>query len=182
MRLWLSRCQESDMPAQQAFAILVSLLLALFPLAVYCLLLSSINRRAEPLLVRGVWDFGGVLFAGSGFALWAVPMMLTSLYERSLAGGGPSFDEIWWQWWLIWSGYYGLMLAGGVFLLWLRRHTTAIYNVAVDAVPTVVAAALQRLGLDFAQNVAQQFLIAPSKSPAQDPQQDPAPYSAALEV
>ena len=149
------------MPANQA---LVTLLISLFPLAIYGLILAALNRRAVPLMVRGVWDFVGVLFAGSGMLLWAGPTMLVTLYERSITETPRSFEAIWREWWLIWAGYYGLLLAGAGLLLWTRRHTTVIYNVNVDVLAQVFGMALQRLGFDFAQNPQRQFLIAPAKS------------------
>jgi hypothetical protein len=157
------------MSANPALPILIALLVSLFPIALYCQLLASINRGATPVMVRGVWDFAGVLLAASGILLWTAPAMLTTLYQRSfqrnLAEDVPhSFEAIWELWWLLWAGYYGLLLGGSVLLLWLRRHTTAIYNIQTDMVESLIAATLQRLGFDFAQNSQQQFLIAPAKS------------------
>ena len=158
------------MPANPALPIRFTLLISLFPLAMYCLMLSSINRRSEPLLVRGVWDFTGLLFAVSGMLLWAGPAMMATIFERSIFGGSSKpFEELVKQWWLLWVSYYGVVLSGSILLLWLRRPTTAIYNVQPDLVPTLVAAALHRLGLDFAQNAHDQFLIAPTKRPALRP-------------
>lgn len=153
------------MSANPALPILATLLICLFPIAFYCLMLSSVNRRVQPLMVRGVSDFAAVLFAVSGMLLWAGPVMLASLYERSVTDQpGRSFDEVWQEWWLIWAAYYVAVIGGAALLLWLRRHTTAIYNVQPDLVPSLLATTLQRLGLDFAQNAQDQFLIAPAKS------------------
>jgi hypothetical protein len=161
-------------------------------------MLSSINRRSEPLLVRGVWDFTGVLFAGSGMILWAGPAMLATLFERSIAGeSSRPFEVLLTQWWLLWLAYYSLILLGAILLLWLRRPTTAIYNVQPDLVPGLIAAVLQRLGYEFAQNTHHQFLIAPAKTLARSPtalgelseaiapgfaNEAPRPYSVAVEV
>jgi hypothetical protein len=152
------------MPANQASHILVTLLVSLLPMAVYCLMLAAVNRRAVPLMVRGLWDFVGVLFAASGMLLWAGPAMMVTLYERSVTGTPRSFDAIWREWWLIWAGYYGLVFVGAGLLLWQRRHTTAIYNVNADVLLQVFGVTLQRLGFDFARNTQRQFLIAPAKS------------------
>lgn len=194
------------MPANPALPILTTLLICLFPIALYCLMLSSVNRRTQPLMVRGMADFGLVLFAVSGILLWAGPAMLASLYERNVAEQPQrSFEEVWRQWWLIWAAYYVAVLFGAALLLWLRRQTTAIYNVQPDLVPSLLATAFQRLGFDFAQNAQHQFLIAPAKSlspavtaitelphapqaPASattatpDADSGPQPYTAAVEV
>ena len=157
------------MSANPALPILITLLVSLFPIALYCQLLASINRGATPLIVRGVWDFSGVLFAASGILLWTAPAMLMTMYQRSFRGNlaedvPRSFETIWELWWLLWAGYYVLVIGGSVFLLWLRRHTTAIYNIQSDMAESLTAATLQRLGFDFAQNAQHQFLIAPAKS------------------
>ncbi len=153
------------MPANPALPILTSLLISLCPIAVYCLMLSSVNRRAQPLLLGGAWDFAAVLFAVSGMLLWTGPAMLASLYERSVAEQPRrSFDEVWQQWLLIWAVYYVAVIGGAAFLLWLRRYSTAIYNVQPETVPSLLATTLHRLGIDFAQNAQHQFLIAPAKS------------------
>ena len=189
------------MPANPALPILATLLICLFPIALYCLMLSSVNRRMQPTMVSGAWDFTAVLFAVSGILLWAGPAMLASLYERSVEEQPRrDFDEVWRQWWLIWAAYYVAVIAGSAFLLWLRRHTTAIYNVQPDLLPALLGTTLQRLGFDFAQNAQHQFLIAPAKSlsPAvtaitelphapvatatPDNDAGPQPYTAAVEV
>ena len=186
------------MPANPAFSVLVTLLVSLVPIAIYCLILASINRRSAPVLVSGVLDFAGVLFAASGMVLWAGPAMLATLHERSIAGESTrAFEELLIQWWALWAGYYGMVVTGGIFFLWLRRPTTSIYNVQTDLVPGLVATTLQRLGFDFAQNAKGQFLIAPAKSlapsmadvahaaqsaAASGVELAPPPYSAALEI
>jgi hypothetical protein len=187
------------MAANPALSVLITLLVSLFPIAVYCLTLSSINRRAEPLLVRGVTDFAGVLFAASGMVLWTVPAMLVAWHERSFAAESTrSFEQLLNQWWAIWAGYFALVVGGSVFLLWLRTPTSAIYNVQSDLVPHLLAATLQRLGYDFAQNAQHQFLIAPAKTLTSTAITTPdvastsgqfastpdaaAPYSAAIEI
>src|SRR5215510_11246226 len=106
------------MPANPALSVLITLLVSLFPIAVYCLTLSSINRRSEPLLVRGVADFAGVLFAASGMVLWTVPAILVTLHERSFADEAKrSFHELLQQWWAIWAAYFVVVVCGSLFLL-----------------------------------------------------------------
>ena len=43
-------------PPEEAVLLLFFLLWLLFPLAFYCLVLGTINRRTQPLLVSGSWD------------------------------------------------------------------------------------------------------------------------------
>ncbi len=60
------------------------LALFLFPLAVYCSVLGLVNRRLQPLMISGVWDFVGVLCATSGFLLFVGPYLLSGLFRQSL--------------------------------------------------------------------------------------------------
>ena len=68
---------------------LIPVLVFLFPLAIYCLIVSLLNRRPRPVMVSGTWDFAGVLFAVSGFLLLGGPVMLTSLSEPH-----PSTEQV----------------------------------------------------------------------------------------
>ncbi len=109
-----------------------------FPVAVYLLILGGINRRRYPLLVSGVWDFIGLLFALSGFLLLAGPAILASLSERGrnfwllarINGLPASLDGSWRSW--VWAAlsilYFVLVVAGSAFLLRQQRRLTAIYN------------------------------------------------------
>jgi hypothetical protein len=133
----------------------VLLLLAfLLPLAVYLLVLGFLNRRPHPLLVSGVWDFIGLLFAASGFLLVGGPGILSSLNERWrmywLLGQqpGPGGGGGGWQFWVFLSAlYFGLVVAGSAFLLWRRRHLTAVYNVDPAVAEDVLAEVCQGLGV-----------------------------------
>src|SRR6516162_9066112 len=103
-------------------------LIFLFPIAVYCLILAVINRRQHPVMVSGIWDTVGLLLAASGALLAGVPGILAILYlrlGRTPFDSEPATDaEL-----TVWLLYYVLVAAGAVFLLWIRRHKTVIYNV-----------------------------------------------------
>jgi hypothetical protein len=114
------------------------LLAFFFPLAVYLLVLGSLNRRRHPLLVPGVWDGIGLLFGVSGFLLFAGPAVLTTLSER------------WRLFWLLGRGdvppwgflallYFLLVVGGAALYLWHQRSLTAIYNTNADEIARVVA-------------------------------------------
>jgi hypothetical protein len=175
------------------FQVLLTFVVSLFPLAVYCLILAGINRRDRPLVVRGVWDFAGVLAALSGILLWTGPVLLQHLMRRSfvesVAQDSPQpFDEFWSRWWLIWAAYYVLVVAGAALLLVLRSSVTAVYNVDAERLPEALVKTLHHLGFDIAQNQHHQVLIAPAKSltPASPGNADsggdgPQPFSAAVE-
>lgn len=113
-----------------------------FPLAVYLLVLGAINRRRQPLFVGGVWDGIGLLFAVSGFLLFAGPAILSSASERwrlywllGQPGGILSGPVAGWPFWIFLSlAYFTLVVGGAALLLWRRRHVTAIYNVEVEQV------------------------------------------------
>jgi hypothetical protein len=134
----------------------VLLILAfLLPLSLYLLVLGVLNRRPHPLLVSGVWDFIGLLFAASGFLLFGGPGILGGLNERSrrywllgqqAGAGGGSGDN--WQFWVLLSVVYFVLVVGGsAYLLLRRRHVTAIYNVDPVAAEEALAEACMSLGV-----------------------------------
>jgi hypothetical protein len=113
------------------------LLAFFFPLALYLLVLGAINRRDRPLVVWGVWDFLGILFAASGFLLFVGPAVLSSLNERwrmywlfGQHDQRSAGSEGGWEFWIFLSLlYFVTVAAGSVFLLWRQRRLTSIYNV-----------------------------------------------------
>src|SRR5262249_15334474 len=133
----------------------VILITVWFPLAIYCLTLSYVNRSQHPILVRGTWDAVGLLFALSGFLLLGGPAILNGLYEqRRLAWvvGQPDFlpglDSLpWVAWAALWVGSFGPVLGRAAWIIWLRRNQTCIYNVELDAFDLALAKALEHLGL-----------------------------------
>ena len=131
-------------------------LVFLLPLAIYLLLLGTINRRRRPLMVPGPWDFAGVLFAASGFLLLAGPGALSVLNDRwrdSLVFGQNSSSstattESLWRWWLfLTAAYFVLVVLGAAYFLWRSRHLTSIYNVDLDTIQTALGRIFERLGL-----------------------------------
>ena len=136
--------------------LLLLLALFLFPIAVYCTVLGLMNRRSQPLMVSGAWDFVGVLVATSGFLLFVGPAMLSGTFRQSLrelpfSRDSPSLaaavEETWAAWWVAWILYYVFVLGGAALLVWLRRRTTVIYNVDPPTLETALARTAQRLGL-----------------------------------
>ncbi len=131
------------------------LLLFLFPVAFYCLVLAVLNRRSHPTMVTGSWDFLGLLFAASGFLLFAAPALLRGFFERILrdmafADEGPSPDAVGAVislQTLTWILYYVLVIGGGLLLAWLRSGKTVVYNVAPEELERALERSLARLGL-----------------------------------
>jgi hypothetical protein len=126
----------------------------LLPVAVYLLILGSINRRRGPVLVSGTWDMIGLLFAASGFLLVTGPALLSSGYERWrlfwLLGpqGAAAPDDGGQRLWLYLAGVYFLaVLAVAAHLLWRARASTSVYNVEPADLETALAVACDRLGL-----------------------------------
>lgn len=144
-----------------------------FPVAVYCLILASLNRRPHPVMVSGPWDFAEVLLACSGFLLFGGPAILTGFHQRWrdywLYGNkrvlrGLSGD---WSFWLaLWAAYFLVVLAGAAFLLWRRRLATAIYNVDPPVFRDRLARVLDHLQLDWAWGEQRVFIGAPRSGKA----------------
>ena len=136
--------------------ILIPLLLVfLFPLAVYLLVLASINRRERPILVSGVWDAIGLTVALAGVYLWIGPAILGTFYERGLLPGtqGDSerrFEEIWTYYPLVWGAYYLLVLIGQAAMILSRRNKTSIYNVDALGLERLLVDCFRRRGFEIA--------------------------------
>jgi hypothetical protein len=161
------------------------LLLFLFPLAVYCVVLAILNRRLQPTLVPGAWDFLGLLFAASGLLLFAVPRFINSFFrtrinETVFAEGGPSpgtvSELVLWSW-LAWGSYYVLILGGAALLVWLRSNKTVIYNIGAADFDRALEQALARLRLGVTRSGRHLFL---GVAGAPVPQAEPEPQLTAV--
>jgi hypothetical protein len=131
------------------------LLAFLIPLALYVLVLGSINRRRHALMVYGPWDFAGVLFAVSGFLVTVGPWVLSVFNDpwrdSLLFGTKPSFSsasEAHWQWWVFFMlVYFTVVVLGAGFFLWLARKNTSIYNIDRESVEAALERIFERLGV-----------------------------------
>lgn len=151
-------------PCSSAKGPSLSLWLLLFlapplPIAVYLLVLGVLNRGRHPVLVSGVWDFVGVLFAASGFLLCGGPILISLLNDRwrdawLFQDSGPNApDSVGSSFWLfLFFLYYVFIVAAAVFLLRRQRHLTAIYNVQPETVETALDQVFVRLGLTPVRN------------------------------
>lgn len=145
---------------------LLHLLLFLFPVAVYCLVLAAINRRPHPTLVPGSWDFVGLLFAASGFLLFALPTVLQTFFQRLISEtpfgeDGPSPDAVGSMavaWWIAYLGYYFVVVAGSLALTWLRASRTVVYNITPDELDHALDRVLARLHLPATRTGRRLFL------------------------
>jgi hypothetical protein len=128
-------------------------LVFLFPLAVYLLVLASINRRDRPLLVAGIWDAIALSFALSGVLLWVGPAILGTIYERGLVPGTSDqphrrFEDIWTLYPFVWVTYYLLVLAGQAMMIVGRVKKTSVYNVDGPALERLLVDCLRQRGFE----------------------------------
>jgi hypothetical protein len=127
------------------------LLAFLLPLGIYLVILGAVNRRRHPLVVSGIWDFIGLLFAASGFLLFGGPAILSGLNENWrmlwLTGRAPGANGGLSLWAVLSALYFALVVGGATWLLRRRRHLTAIYNVEPAIVEKALLEACDRLGL-----------------------------------
>jgi hypothetical protein len=181
--------------------LLLLLLVFLVPVTAYCLILALVNRRLHPVLVSGRWDAAGLLFAASGLLLFVGPVTIALLFHRSLSlmplSGRPTqaLGDFLAEWWLLWLGYYLVVVLGAVLLLWMRRGKTVIYNVAPADLDRILAQLLDRLGLAWhrlgnrvvagvaapapqAVSVASPYLVRAETGPLDLPPEEPAPMPA----
>ena len=131
----------------EKIALAVCALLAfLLPIGFYCLVLASINRRSKPLLVGGIWDTIGLLFAMSGFFLITMPMLLSEFGARAFSLETGTFDA-WVQYWILYLAYLLMVICGSAFIILWRGRKTLIYNVDADRFPKALERTLASLGL-----------------------------------
>ena len=131
------------------------LVACLLPLAFYLILLGFLNRRRRPVMVWGVWDFIGVLFAASGFLLFGGPAVLSGLHERwryfwLFGEGTPTTSGTGgWQFWVFLSVlYFAVVVAGCAAVFAGQRRLTSVYNVEPAGVGRALAEVCDQLGLD----------------------------------
>lgn len=126
------------------------------PLAFYFSYLSTLNRGQHPVVVHGLWDALGVLFAISGFLFLGGPAILTGTYEKWqmwwLTGSTTRLREIrpeYRDWLLVFAAYYAAVC---VFALWFvrgARRCTAVYNVATSEFLDPFLRVLRQAGLSY---------------------------------
>ena len=134
------------------------LLAFLLPFSIYLFILGYLNRRRHAVMVSGVTDFIGVLFAASGFLLFGGPGILSSLNDRWrlfwLLGQRPgNAVEGLWQFWIFLSVLYFLVIVvGALFILRGQRHLTAVYNADLGLIQRCLVQVCEQLGLDPARS------------------------------
>jgi hypothetical protein len=157
----------------RSFLVLVLLGVCVFlPLGVYFFVLAQLNRRRHPVMVSGVWDFAGVLFALSGILLLGGPFIMATLnqdwrdlwlrtsFRLSLPGGevqdvvlygrNEALSEQWWYARLaLWALYFAAICFGAIFLLRRQSRVTSVYNVDKDAVDQSLIQVLDQLQLKW---------------------------------
>ena len=145
------------------FAIAICALLAfLLPIGFYCLILASVNRRGKPLIVSGVWDSIGLLFAVSGFFLATMPMLVSEFYFRTftLAGSGE-FLALWLQHWILWLVYFLLLISGSALMVLWRANKTMIFNVQPELFPKALERAFANAGICITRRKERRLILAP---------------------
>jgi hypothetical protein len=127
----------------------------LLPFSIYLFVIGTINRRRRPLLVSGVSDFIGLLFAASGFLLFGGPAVLTSLSDRWrmfwLIGQRPASgatDGLWLFWIIMSILYFVVVVGGSALILRGRRSQTALYNIDPETADHCIVQVCEQLGLD----------------------------------
>jgi hypothetical protein len=129
----------------------------LFPVAVYLTILALVNRRTQPVVVSGVTECIGLLFAASGLLLVVAPAILSNWYHKFLEDTAfeprgdtepVPFLSIWALWWGIWVLYYLLVLGGAALMLWWRRRRTIIYNVDPAVLEKLLREAFEKRGFE----------------------------------
>jgi hypothetical protein len=133
----------------------------IFPVGIYCLILGILNRRDQPILVSGPWDFAGILFAASGVLLIVGPFyILRPLYDQwryywlmDHPSQGESLNGPYYYLWLtLWFVYYIGVVIVSAWMLNRRREITAVYNVDQSLLEVGLSRVFERLGLYWRKN------------------------------
>jgi hypothetical protein len=125
----------------------------LVPLAGYLLTLNVIVRRHHPTVVKGTWDFAGLLVGLSGFILFG-GMVLLSLVQSNFRfwtrGNFEALRAAWGQeqtsWGLVAVGYFVLVVGGCYLTLASRRRMLVVYNIDPDRFETALTESFEHLG------------------------------------
>ena len=112
------------------------LILALGPVAIYLLLLGSINFSRRPLLVSGGRDAAALALAITGMLI--VGPFELFLPQASVLRYGPYV-------WVMILTFYGLCVAMGILMLHPRL---VIYNISADKLRPILAEVVARLDSD----------------------------------
>jgi hypothetical protein len=131
----------------------LSILAFLVPVAVYCWVLSYINRRVKPTMVSGTWDSAGMMLAASGILLVVFPFLLYLFFLRKYQGEfSPEGEQSVLYWWgTTWCLYFALLVFGVARALWTRRNRTVFYNVDAEAFGHVLSDVMGTLELKHAR-------------------------------
>jgi len=151
-----------------ASLLLPFLLAFLVPIALYLVVLASLNRRHKPVLVSGWWDTLGLLFAASGFLLVVGPGLFVVFFLKMAPGlvvEGRTPSDLFRDWWFLWCMYFGAVFLGSAILLWWRQDTTVIYNVDTDLFEGVLNETLDSLNVQ-AKRSGRHLLLNPARTPA----------------
>lgn len=128
------------------------------PLAIYLLVLATINRSSRAIMIPGTWDFAGVLLGAFGFLAFGGPAILHGLDKRLLdlvirGGNAPDFGGN--RTTVVraaFAAYYLILVAGTVWLIRRHRNVTSIYNVNPDTFGSVLGEVLTRKQIDYVQH------------------------------
>lgn len=138
-----------------AFALVVCLagIFCLAPLSLYLLWLAVLNKRSQPTIVGGGWDFAALCGGLSGFVLFGGGLVLSLLQSNVryiFRGNLEAVRESWGQehvaWLAVSAAYLLLVVGGGWITLAGRRRSLTVYNVEPDAFETVVGEIFDHLG------------------------------------
>ena len=123
-------------------------------MASYTLGIAFLNSRTTPTMVRGSWDFVGIVLALSGFILLGGPLLLgsiDSLWRAVMVRGNlvqlrNAWRESGTLWISMWGGYFFFVVGFVVWGLMVRRNVTVIYNLDPAVLAETLEELLERLG------------------------------------
>ena len=127
----------------------------LAPLSLYLAWLATVNRRQQPTVFGGGWDFACLLAGLSGFLVFGGGLLVAGLQSNFRYAARGNFQAVraaWGEegyvWGLIALGYL-LVVAGAVALVVASRwRTLVVYNIDRERAEMVIGDALAEIGVN----------------------------------
>ena len=139
------------MSSTQLITVCFAALCCIMPATFYLCWLASVNKKSQPTVVSGKWDFVLVLAALSGFLLVGGALLLTLVQSDTrfiLRGNFEQLREGWGQnaiaWLLVAVGYVLLVVGTASLTLTNRSRWLSVYNVDAANAERVIDSALER--------------------------------------
>jgi len=127
----------------------------LAPLSLYLAWLATLNRRQQPTVFGGGWDFACLLAGLSGFLVFGGGLLVAGLqsnFRYAARGNFQAVRDAWGDeghvWGLIALGYFAIVMGAVALVVVSRWRTLVVYNIDRDRAEMVIGDALAEVGVN----------------------------------